>query len=968
MPGQLAGGPPDHLRGRDTELRRVAGFLSDASGQGSALLVAGEAGIGKTALLSVAADLARREGRLVLAAGGVEFESAVAFAALNQLLTPLLGDLAGVPLRHGTTLSVALGLTEGRAVERAEVTAAVVWVLRREVTLRPLLVVVDDLHWVDPSSRGVLADLSRELGGTGIGLLMSCRSGEEGLLDGWDAWAVPRLDLAPLQPEAAADLLGTRFPGLASRVAQRVLAEAGGNPLALIELPAALDDSQRSAAQALPAVLPVTARLQALFTERLGALPESTRELLLLAALDGTGDGRLLRTAAGTAAGPPELVPTEAGARLVTWDHRADRLSFRHPLVRAAIVAGSSSEERRAAHRRLAALLADQPERRAWHLAEATVDVDEEVAALLDRVARREQRLGDVSGAVDALLRAAQLSPATGDRARRLAEAAYLSADATGDLALAAQVLLDARQSDAGSGGALRTATAAAYVLFSGEGDHLAAHRLLVASLAADLPAYRPGDAARAEAVGTLLVLSVWGQRPELWAAFYEHYGRLEPGEDPLLDLEVATLADPARTAAGAIAALDAALARLDEETDPTRVCRVARAATYLDRGDRCRQSLERLVSDGRRGGAVGAQVQALRQLELDAFARGRWEDAERLAVEGLSLSVDRGYGTAANWFRAAQAQIAAARGDGAELRQLAEQVARWAVPRGAGGPLQVLRHARGLAALGNCEFEEAYREFSSISPAGTFAAHVPHALRVPLFLVEAAVRTGRTAEAARHVDAMTEAGMASWSPRLALAVAGAAAIAAPHQEAVERFDHALALPQADQWPFEVARVHLAYGEHLRRARAITRSRAELAAAAEGFDRLGARAWADRARTELAVTGGTRGRRQGIGWGRLTPQEHEIAALAASGLTNRQIAQRLSVSPRTVGAHLRSLFPKLGVTSRAALRDALTLAAPQAEAKGAGRHPPGNTSADSWAVWSGPPTRSRPARRVREEA
>ncbi len=950
MPGHLPGGPPDHLLGRDTELRLLADFLSATTDQESALLVAGEAGMGKSALLGAAADLARTGGRLVLAARGVEFESALPFAALNQLLIPLTGDLAGLPTRHAVTLSVALGLSEGPAVERAQVTAAVSWVLRRGAAIQ-LLLVVDDLHWVDAPTRAVLADLSPVLRGPGIRLLMACRSGDEDLLDGWDAWALPRLDLAPLRQDAAATLLSTRFPGLATRVAERVLVEAGGNPLALLELPAALDDSQRSAAQGLPIVLPVGARLQAVFTERLRALPGATRELLLIAALDGPGDGRLLRTAAGNGSGPPALVPAGTAAGLVDLDRRTGRVTFRHPLVRAAIVAGSSSEERRTAHRRLADSFADQPERRAWHLAEASVDVDEEVAALLDQVARRRQRRGDVSGAVDTLLRAAHLSPAVGQRARRLAEAAYLGADSTGDLGMATQILSDARRSDAESGGALHTALAAAYVLFSGEGDLLAAHRLLVASLATDLPAYRPGDAARAEAVGTLLMLCVWGQRPELWASFYEHYRRLEPGEDQLLDLEVATLADPARTARGAIPALDAALARLDEETDPSRVYRVARAATFLDRGDLCRQALERVVSDGRRGGAVGAQLHALMQLELDAFARGRWTDAGLLAAEGLSIAVDRGYGTAASWFQAAQAELAAAQGDVEELRRLSEQVARWAVPRGAGGPLQVLRHARGLAALGNCEFEEAYREFTSITPAGIFTPHVPRALRVPLFLVEAAVRTGRTAEAARHVAAMAEGGIASLSPRLAWAVAGATAIAAPHDEAVGLFERALALPQGDEWPFESARVHLAYGEHLRRARATTGSRVELATAAEGFDRLGAQAWAARARNELAVTGGSRDRGRAVGRGHLTPQEHEIAALAASGHTNRQIAERLSVSPRTVGAHLRSVFPKLGVKSRAALRDALTLVdAGRAEPDGAqpaGRLPEGG-SKGSW--------------------
>jgi len=229
----------------------------------------------------------------------------------------------------------------------------------------------------------------------------------------------------------------------------------------------------------------------------------------------------------------------------------------------------------------------------------------------------------------------------------------------------------------------------------------------------------------------------------------------------------------------------------------------------------------------------------------------------------------------------------------------------------------------RGLAALGRGDFEKAYQEISRISPPGTLASHVPHALTVLMDLVEAAVRTGRDAEAAAHVAAMREAHVAGLSSRLALVVGASAAMAAPDATALELFRLALALPGIERWQFDLARVRLAYGERLRRRRAMTEARVQLNAAREVFDRLGARSFLDRASAELRATGQTKPRAGENVLDRLTPQEFEIVSLAASGLTNKQIAGRLFLSPRTVGGHLLRAFPKVGVATRAALRDAL---------------------------------------------
>jgi DNA-binding CsgD family transcriptional regulator len=247
----------------------------------------------------------------------------------------------------------------------------------------------------------------------------------------------------------------------------------------------------------------------------------------------------------------------------------------------------------------------------------------------------------------------------------------------------------------------------------------------------------------------------------------------------------------------------------------------------------------------------------------------------------------------------------------------------RWAAPRQVGAVLAYASHARALAALGQADFGSAYQYATAVSPAGMLASHCPHALWLVMDLTEAATRTGRHAEALSHVAAAREAGIAAISQRLALITGGSAAIAAEDGQDSDLFEEALATPGASRWPFDLARIQLAYGERLRRAKATTQARQHIAAALDAFNRLGAWPWAARASNELRATGLSLGQAYTVGTTSLTPQQQEIAELAAAGLTNKQIAEQLFLSPRTVASHLYQLFPKLGITSRAALRDAL---------------------------------------------
>jgi DNA-binding CsgD family transcriptional regulator len=895
-------------------------FLDQAAARGTALVLSGHAGVGKTALLDVAEETALAAGTRLARAAGVEFEADVSFSGLNQVLLPVYDEIERLSAMHREALSVALGFGGGPAADRLVISTAALALIRLAAADRPLLVIIDDAHWLDRPSAAVLGFVARRLAGSQAGFLAASRVGAEGFFEGG---GLPELRVRPLDDTAAAALVRMRFPTLAPGVGRRLLIEAEGNPLALLELAGELSGPQRAARQGLPPTLPLSRRLQSVFGARVSGLPAATRQLLLSAVLDGTGDLSILERVAGTEnEGLDGLAPAEQ-ARLVQVDEISNRLAFRHPLIRSAVVDLSTSSERRRCHRVLAGLRLDQPERRAWHLAEASVGPDEEVAALLEQAAHQILHRGDGVGAVAALTRAARVSPSGAARSRRLAEAAYLGADRTGELYNISSLLAEARRADPDLKGSLQAATAASYFLLNGEGDIGTAHSLLAGAIEARGDSYEADDPALIEALQTLLFICLWAERPDLWAPFYAAVSRLVPRIPSALSLQAMILDDPARTAARAIGQLEAAIKELRDEVDQAQIVRVSAAALGLDRLAGCREALWRVVHDGREGGAVAAALAALTLLCVDDFKTGRWDEAQRVAAEGLELSQAHGYWLSVWPFRLSQGLVAAGRGDFDTAQGIAEEMTRWGVPRGAGGVQTFARHVRALAALGQGDFEEAYRQASAISPAGTLPAHFAHALWVPMYLVEAAVRTGRQAEAGAHVSVIRDLGIAGLSPRLALLAAGSAAIAAPDQLAPQLFREALALPGIDRWPFDLARVELAYGERLRRTRATTEARTHLAIALDAFQGLSARPWAARAANELRAAGQASPAPGELGVALLTPQEHEIAMLAAAGLTNKQIAERIFLSPRTVGAHLYRIFPRLGVTSRAALRDAL---------------------------------------------
>ena len=904
------------LVGRDRELGLVASFLDQVAAKGGALLFTGEPGVGKTVILDAAAEEAAARYTTVLRATGGQFTTEANFSALGHLLQPVLGELRHLSDLYQLAVNAALGLPTGSPADRLVLANAVLALLRQAANADPVLMIVDDLPWIDRPSALALGLVARRLAGTRVGFMAVSRSGEEGF---FERSGLPGHEIRPLDDVAAATLIRRWFPALADRVSARVLAEAQGNPLALLELPAALSESQHAATRALPVVLPLTERMRGLFAARIGDLPAATRRLLMLAALDGTGDLGILRRAVGQ----PDLDylgPAER-AGLVLVDGSPGRLAFRHPLTQAAVVALSDETERRRAHRILAELTADQPDRKAWHLAEAATGPDEQVARMLEQVAQRMLQRGDSTGAITALLRAADLSPGGKVRSRRMAEAAYVGADVTGDLRNVSRLLDEARQADPGSSESLQTAMVAAYLLLNGDGDVDTAHRLLVGAIENRTDRHDGEEDTLIEALHTLALVCFFGGRPELWAPFDAAIARLTPPVPLALAVQSKTFPDPVRTALPVLGELDAAIRGLAHEANPVQIVRIGIAADYVDRLAGCREALWRVVRDGRAGGAVTSAIDALMLLYVDAFQSGRWDEAQRLADEGIMLCDTHGYRVLAWPGQWGKALLAAARGDNDVTRALTDEIVRWATPRRLNSVSAYASHARAVAALGQGNFEQAYQHAAAVSPPGVLAPFVPHALWVLIDLVEAAIRTGRHTEAVAHVAAMREAGIGAISSRLALNAAGAAAMVAPYERAAASFDAALAIPGAEQWPFDLARVQLLYGEWLRRDRSGGQPRAHLGTALDTFQRLGARPWQLRASRELRAAGAPPP--APVATAVLGPLDRQIAELAASGLTNKQIGDRLHLSHRTIAAHLYQIFPRLGIASRAALRDAL---------------------------------------------
>ncbi|WP_033254397.1 AAA family ATPase [Kitasatospora phosalacinea] len=894
------------LLGRETERRALAALVEQgASGSGGATVIVGAPGIGKSALVAEAAAAAARGGTQVVTAVGVQSEENLPCAALHQLVHQLRDRIDDLPGRQRTALLAAVGLVDEAVPDLYLVGLAALTLLTDAAAKAPLLVVLEDAHWMDRASLDVLGFVARRIESDPLVLVAVTRS----LDDRLSSAGLPVLHLGPLTDEVSGEVLDAVAPGLGPQVRRRLLEEAAGNPLALTELPVALQAV--GGAYALnPGPLPLTARLERTFTARISCLPADTRAVLLLAALNGDGTmdeclaaaTRMLGTAVDVAA-----FDAAVDAGLVDAG-----LALRHPLIRSAMYHAATAAERQAAHAALAAALHGQPDRQAWHRAAATAGFDERVARDLDSTADRALRRGGVAAALAALRRAAELTKDPSARADRLLRAAELALE-SGQGDVAAHLLAQARYLDL----SVRDRGRAAWVSIAlAEGTR--------------------GEGAATAELAELAVEIAAGGEPTLglrmlWGAVLQCFWG-EPG--PAARERVAAAAD-----------------RMPVDADDADLVALRAYSAPVDRGGavmeglagQLRRASENAEGDQLLGAAavtVGAPALASRLTarSLDALrAQGRLSmlaralcvqagSAARLgdvragllaAEEAASLALETGQPLVHAMVNAIRAQLAAVGGDPAAEAWAAE-AERAALPSGGRPVLAILQTARGQAALCEGRYGDAFGHLHRVFDPADPAFHPWLRFYAVAELVEAAVRS-ESAEAVRGVvKELVLLGETTPSPALLCGLRMSRALLSPQDDAEPLYRAALDAVPTD-WPFERARAHLALGEWLRRHRRPAESRVVLQAAREVFDALGASAWAERTRQELRAAGTSSPRQDPAVVDRLTSTELHVAQLAAQGLTNREIGERLYVSPRTVSTHLQRMFPKLGVVSRGEL-------------------------------------------------
>ncbi|MFF1868191.1 AAA family ATPase [Kitasatospora herbaricolor] len=903
------------LVGRQREREALSSFAGAAGGR--PLLLKGETGVGKSALLQHVADLAAGADHQVVRAAGVEAESDYAFAGLHQFLHPLLAQVERLDAGRRAVFDVVFGRNEGPAPSVMTLAIAVLDLLALASSQKPLLLLLDDGHWFDAASAEVCGFAGRRLTGSSVKLVVGLRSD---LPSRFDTAALPVLDVAALSEEDSEALLDLHHPGLDARIRRVVLAEAQGNPLALLELPPFLSSRSAPGAGELPRGhgVPLPRRLEYLYGTRIGALSAPVRAELLRGALDGVGSGKAAPTARGTRYRMADA-DEAAACGLLDIDRSSGDFVFRHPLVRSTVVQTATPNERREAHAALARMYRDDLERRATHLAASAVDPSEQVAAELEAAARSTTRRGGALAAIAWLTRAAELSESREERSRRLADAAFIA----GQAALPDQAQRLAR-ADLVQGGrdVPASVVASAYESLYRDGEVRSSRRQVVAALEAlreDDPGPGAGEVG-VRLVNLLMVTCQYAADAAAWQQARDLIGTLGD-EVPALSLIYRDAwSDVVRHGAGVRGRLEHAFAGR-ALLDPWDVVRLSVAAYHLDVLGPHRLHLRRSVDREVETGATAAAMTMLHLIMLDQTAAGEWEEAERTGVRGLDLAVERDHALFAYHSRAYLAQLAAMRGQVERARELQAAVDAWARPRGVGFLTQIADAVGTMAALSEGDYEAAYLYAIGITAPGSFEPCAHQASRTLLDLVEAALHTGRAEQARRHALAAQEAGLPGISPRLALITYGALAMTTDdEQDATAQYERAESLADNAGFPFELARIRLARGIRVRHAQGPKAARQALTRAAEAFERLGATPWANRARAELRVSGMSTRPSSAAG---LTWQEHRIAGLAASGLTNKEIGERVHLSPRTVSSHLYRVFPKLGITTRAALRDAL---------------------------------------------
>ena len=907
--------PETGLLGRAAEREQLDLLIAQArSGMSGALVVRGDPGAGKTALLDGVP--ARATGFRVVRVSGVESEMELAFAGLHQLCASFLDRVDTLPAPQRDAIGTALGLRDGAAPDRFLVGLAVLSLLSDVADAQPLACLVDDAQWVDQASIQVLGFVARRLGAEAVVLIFGARSSVEVP----DLAGLPQLTIRPLTVDDARALLTAVLPGrLDAAVRERIIAEAHGNPLALLELPRGWTPAGLAGGFGLPDGISVSGLIEESYRGRLLPLPDDTRRLLLVAAAESAADPSVIWAAAGRLG-----IAAGADAPAVTAGllESGPSLRFRHPLVRTVVYREASTDDRRRAHHALAEATdgENDADRRAWHLAAAAAGPDEDVAEELERSAARAQARGGITAAAAFLDRAVALTPDPARRAGRALAAAKASQLAGGhDAAEASLAIADAGPLDA-HGRAMAELCRGAIAFASNHGRD--APRLLL-DAARQLDPF-DGAAARNTYLEALAAAMFVGRLagdvgiPEVGAAAMESKRSSAQPADLLLDGFASVITDGYVAGAPRLRrAVDAFLTQDIPDPNAIRWLWLAgHAAQDLWDPDAWETLSVRHLDLVRRAGALGVMPIALNLRVGRHLFAGELDDADLLVHE--MATVVKAIGIPIPPFSALA--LAAWRGREADASALASQVLSAATSRGDGFGTTLAHHARAVLFNGLGRYEDA---FAAAESGAAYPVEMAYSAGSLVQLIEAAVRSGhpeRAAEAVEELSARTRASGTDWAMGVE---ARGRALVSEGGAAEEAYRASIDHLGRTRLAAELARSQLVFGEWLRREGRRVDARAQLRAAYDLFRAAGAEAFAERARIELLATGETVRKRTAGTLDELTPQEMQIARLARGGLSNPEIGAQLFLSPRTVEWHLRKVFSKLGVSSRKELRGAL---------------------------------------------
>ncbi|WP_231743392.1 LuxR family transcriptional regulator [Mycobacterium sp. GA-2829] len=902
------------LVGRRHEQATLRGLLDQAlAGRSAVLVLRGEAGIGKTALLTEL--LADSDGLRTVSISGAESEMELAYAGVQQLCAPLVGRIDRLPDPQKQALRCALGLREGDAPDRFLVSLAVLTLLGEAGAEQPTVCVIDDAQWVDRASLQALAFVARRLAADPVAMLFAVRepSAERELA------GLPELLLSPLADTDARTMLTTMTPGgLAAVVGENILAEANGNPLALLEFQRALAPAELAGGYGLATARPLATRIERTFAERLRELPAATRTLLLLAAAEPTGEPGWLWAAAGSLGIGVDATVAAERSGLITV---ASRLRFRHPLVRSAVYRDAPLAERRAAHAALAEVISgpSADEHRAWHRAHAAAAADEDLATDLVVSAERARRRGGAAAAAAFLAYAVELTPDPVRRAQRALAAAHAKLDA-GDAEAAARLLTAAERVED------RTLTARAHLLRAKVAWATHRGRDAPPLLLAAAERLRPLDArlsreTHLEALMASMVVGTLHSAPSTSATAVAEAARRAPpaavpptATDLFLDGLVVRLTEGYAAAAPLLqgAVREYLLEQESGSADPRWHDITNRVLLDLFDQDAYNAITARQLELLRAAGELTVLPAALTAYAGVCVTSGDFAAAAHLLEQSEAISAATGTPP----HRSIHAYLTAYRGEEQRCRELVRAILDESTARGEGSEVTVARYAAAVLHNGCAQYEEA---MSAAAAALRFedVGMYGHLLTE---MVEAAAHCGDTvaakAAATELIERTTVSGTSTalgYAARARALTAGDDSADAEYRSAIEHLENS---------PVTVYRVRtrLLYGEWLRRTNRLAEARDQLRTAHTEFVEMGADGYAERTRRELRAAGEATRRRETPRAVMLTSQESYIARLAGEGYTNSEIAGHLFLSPRTVEWHLSKIFAKLGVTSRRELR------------------------------------------------